>query len=181
MDYQLVVVRGRSATQTIRLANGVTTVGRQEGCQLRISSSQVSRRHCQLLEQQGALLVKDLGSSNGTFVNGRRISDAHVLQSGDELSIGQVRFRIERLSPSASSKPSDTAVAHAIADEDVPMTVMGEDVEDDGLSETRGGETATTAPRPAHARTGPEPEPTREIDEEEVAGFLLELDVDDDE
>jgi pSer/pThr/pTyr-binding forkhead associated (FHA) protein len=180
MDYQLVVVRGRSATQTIRLANGVTTVGRQEGCQLRISSSQVSRRHCQLLEQQGALLVKDLGSSNGTFVNGRRISDAQVLQPGDELSIGQVRFRIERLSPSSSSKPSDTAVAQAITDDDVPMTVMAEDADDD-LAETRGGETATTAPRPVHARTGPEPEPTREIDEEEVAGFLLELDVDEDE
>ncbi|HWE35623.1 MAG TPA: FHA domain-containing protein [Isosphaeraceae bacterium] len=181
MDYQLVVVRGRSATQTIHLANGVTTVGRQEGCQLRISSSQVSRRHCQLLEQQGALVVKDLGSSNGTFVNGRRISDAQVLQAGDEISIGQVRFRIEYRNPSDSSKPSDTAVAQAVADEDVPMTVLAEEGPDDEFAVTRGGEPATTAPRPAHARTGPEPEPTREVDEEEVAGFLLELDVDEDE
>lgn len=176
MDFQLVVIRGRSATQTIRLTNGVTTVGRQEGCQLRISSSQVSRRHCQIFEQQGALLVKDLGSANGTFVNGRRISDAQVLQPGDELSIGQVRFRIEQLNPSTSSKPSDTAVSQALEEDEVPMTVMAEEGSQDDMAVTR-GDAATAAPRPAPAKAA-EPAPTREIDEEDVAGFLLDLDVD---
>ena len=73
MDFQLVVVKGRSHSGALKLADGVTTVGRQDDCELRIKSSQVSRRHCQLFEKKGLLLVKDLGSSNGVFVNGKRI------------------------------------------------------------------------------------------------------------
>jgi predicted component of type VI protein secretion system len=117
MDFQLQVVRGRSATSTLKLADGVTTVGRRDDCQLRIRSSQVSRRHCQLFEKKGLLLVKDLGSSNGTFVNGERIEDQRVLSPGDELTVGQIKLRVQKVAAAAAaqpaapaSKPGDTAV-----------------------------------------------------------------------
>ena len=121
MDFQLVVLRGRSAKQSVRLLDGVTTVGRQDDCQLRIASAQVSRKHCQLFEHKGHLLVKDLGSSNGTFVNGKKVAQQRVLESGDELSIGPVKFRVEKrpqssinaISPQPPRTAGDTNVAPA--------------------------------------------------------------------
>jgi len=125
MDFQLVVIRGRSATTAVKLAEGVTTAGRQEDCQLRIKSSQVSRKHCQLFEKSGMLLVKDLGSSNGTIVNGTKIEAQQVLEPGDELGIGPIVFRVEKIGQPAPSKPaaapkaktaSDTAIVEGITE-----------------------------------------------------------------
>src|SRR6266404_1455174 len=101
MDFQLMIVRGRGATDTINLGDGVTTVGRHDDCQLRIKSSQVSRKHCELYEKKGLLLVKDLGSSNGTLVNGKRIKGQRVLEPGDELTIGPVQFRVAKVGATA--------------------------------------------------------------------------------
>src|SRR4051794_30648789 len=97
MDFQLLVVRGRSATDALRLTNGVTTLGRHNDCQIRIKSSQVSRRHCELVEKKGTLLVKDLGSSNGTYVNGKRVRGEQALKPGDELTLGQVKLRVAKV------------------------------------------------------------------------------------
>ena len=97
MDFQLVVLRGRSATTALKLGEGVTTAGRHDDCQLRIKSSEVSRRHCQFFEKNGMLLVKDLGSSNGTMLNGKKIEGQRVLEPGDELSIGPVKLRVEKV------------------------------------------------------------------------------------
>src|SRR3954468_16329670 len=121
MDYQLVIVRGRGATETIKLGDGVTTVGRQDECQLRIKSSQVSRKHCELFEKKGMLLVKDLGSANGTYVNGKRVEGQLILEPGDELSIGGIKLRVAKVGqappvkavPVAASAPGDTAVVDA--------------------------------------------------------------------
>lgn len=124
MDYQLVVVRGRSAAQALQLVDGVTTVGRHDECQLRIKSSQVSRKHCELFEKKGLLLVKDLGSANGTFVNGEKVDGQRVLEAGDELTIGNVKLRVEKktgelssaASPLPAAKPNDTAIGAPAAD-----------------------------------------------------------------
>jgi predicted component of type VI protein secretion system len=132
MDYQLVIVRGRSAAQALQLADGVTTVGRHDDCQLRIKSSQVSRKHCELFEKKGLLLVKDLGSANGTYVNGEKVDGQRVLESGDELTIGGVKLRVERKGDSAAAtatKPSDTAVTAAVADAETVPTAAGADDE----------------------------------------------------
>ena len=51
----------------------------------------VSRRHCQLSYVDGVLKVRDLGSLNGTYVNGKRIEEA-VVQAGDEIRLGTLRF-----------------------------------------------------------------------------------------
>src|SRR3954453_12170968 len=124
MDFQLVVLRGRSATTALKLGDGVTTAGRHDECQIRLKSSEVSRRHWQFFEKNGMLLVKDLGSSNGTFLNGKKIEGQRVLEPGDELSIGPVKLRAEKVGqPVASkapvgaggSKPGDTAVPTKIS------------------------------------------------------------------
>jgi len=122
MEYQLVVIRGRSASTALKLQEGVTTAGRQEGCGLRIKSSQVSRKHCELFEKHGLLLVKDLGSSNGTYVNGEKVNGQRVMEPGDELGIGPIGFRVEKIGQPippkpapAERKPGDTAIAEAVA------------------------------------------------------------------
>lgn len=120
MDHQLVVLRGRSVSSAIKLADGMTTAGRHEECQLRIKSSQVSRKHCQFFEKNGMLLVKDLGSSNGTYVNSEKIDGQRVLEPGDEVGIGPITFRVEKIgampAPAApAQKPGDTAITKGIA------------------------------------------------------------------
>ena len=133
MAYQLVVLKGRSDANTIRLAEGATTIGRQDGCELTVRSSQVSRKHCQVFEKKGLLLVKDLGSSNGTFVNNEKVADQRVLEPGDLLTVGPISFRVEQagapapatVTPAdvggsaATAKPTDTAVAEAV--EAIPL------------------------------------------------------------
>src|SRR5205085_11230702 len=97
MGFQLVVVQGRSASQTLKVGSGVMTIGRQQDCQLRIASSQVSGKHCQIFEKKGLLLVSDLGSSNGTIVTGKKIAEQRVLEPGDEFTVDSGKFRIEQL------------------------------------------------------------------------------------
>jgi predicted component of type VI protein secretion system len=124
MEYQLLVVRGRSASDVLKLVDGVTTVGRHDDCQIRIKSSQVSRRHCEFFEKKGLLLVKDLGSANGTLVNGKKVDGQQVLEPGDELTIGGITLRVAKVgqtppakaaapAPAAAKSPSDTAVVAA--------------------------------------------------------------------
>src|SRR4051794_19642815 len=122
MEFEIVVVQGRSASSTIKLSDGVTTIGRHNECQLRIKSSQVSRKHCEVFEKKGLLLVKDLGSSNGTLVNGKKVQGQRVLEPGDELTIGPVLLRVAKVgaaAPAAAAKaassPGDTAVTAAAA------------------------------------------------------------------
>ncbi|MFH1023440.1 MAG: FHA domain-containing protein [Planctomycetota bacterium] len=80
--------------------------GRVKSCHLVIESGKVSRRHCQCVIQAGAVTIKDLGSKNGTFVNGVRITEK-ILEDGDEVSLGlgvTFRFDAER-----STAPSPVA------------------------------------------------------------------------
>lgn len=69
-------------------------LGRRTDCQLRIPTRDVSRQHCELVQEKGALEVRDLGSSNGTFVNGKRIAQA-ALKPGDNLRVGPVTFVVQ--------------------------------------------------------------------------------------
>jgi predicted component of type VI protein secretion system len=128
MPFQLVVVQGgRSATPAVKLGAGATTVGRQEDCQFRIASSMVSRKHCQIFEQEGQLFVKDLGSSNGTVVNGKKVVDQLALSAGDRLTIGPVTFRVELLgagAPATGAKAGDSGVPVALAIDDDEVIAM---------------------------------------------------------
>jgi pSer/pThr/pTyr-binding forkhead associated (FHA) protein len=83
----------------IPLDRAMVVVGRDRRCDVRIDSCRVSRRHCCLVSGGGAVLVRDLGSTNGTRINGRRV-EAGVLHPGDELSIARCRYHLEDLSGS---------------------------------------------------------------------------------
>jgi pSer/pThr/pTyr-binding forkhead associated (FHA) protein len=81
---------------TFRLPPGsVKTMGRSTGAEFIVEAALVSRLHCQLTATADSLQVKDLGSTNGTFVNGKRVSAAE-LKEGDKLSIGRVDLIVSR-------------------------------------------------------------------------------------
>src|SRR5271166_1986138 len=103
MNYALQVVQGRSEANTLRLMDGVNSIGRHDDCLIRIKSSQVSRRHCEVFEVADKLTIRDLGSSNGTFVNGKKVSGQQVLKHGDELTVGAVTLRVAKLGQPATA------------------------------------------------------------------------------
>ena len=194
MNYVLQVVRGRSATTTLRLGDGVTSLGRHDDCIIRIKSSQVSRRHCELLEVDGRLTVRDLGSSNGTFVNGKRVLGQQVLKVGDELTVGTVTLRVATLGqPVAAShpqaaKPGDTAVVEALPvedddefeiefDEDAPTAQAIEAIP---LADTDAAPAAASPPKAAApaAEKAPAKPAGNKGEDEAVAQFLLDLNLD---
>ena len=81
---------------TFRLPDGsVKTIGRSPGAEFRLEQPLISRLHCQLSADPDAIHVKDLESTNGTFVNGSRIRTAQI-REGDRLRVGRVEFTISR-------------------------------------------------------------------------------------
>jgi serine/threonine protein kinase len=93
-----VVLVAEQTGQRIRLTRQVTLVGRGEACKIRLLSLAVSKRHCRLLLHEGRVFVEDLGSVNGTCVNGQPVERSE-LRAGDRLSIGGHNFRV------AASRP----------------------------------------------------------------------------
>jgi DNA-binding winged helix-turn-helix (wHTH) protein len=87
--------------QSLRLSDGEHLAGRDDTCALVIDAGTVSRRHARITVVSGTAMVEDLESTNGTHVNGSRISGPTRLSPGDELSLGSEVLRLRR--PSASA------------------------------------------------------------------------------
>jgi pSer/pThr/pTyr-binding forkhead associated (FHA) protein len=116
MDVRLVIEQGKSRKQTLRLTKDEAVIGRESGCDFRIPSSQVSRRHCRLRVKHGYVLVEDLNSSNGTQLNGEAVEGVQVVRPGDRLVVGPVTFLVEyQLTPEAIDRllrGEDSSVAY---------------------------------------------------------------------
>ena len=77
----------------IDINKDMIVVGRKEDCDLRLEHKSVSKMHCVLVKTDGLLLLRDLGSTNGTRVNGTRVRRAALLPN-DQLSIAHYKFRV---------------------------------------------------------------------------------------
>ena len=64
------------------------TVGRAAGCHITVDDTYVSQNHSRVFRQNGRLMVEDLGSTNGTYLNGTKVSGSMVMQRGDRLKVG---------------------------------------------------------------------------------------------
>jgi DNA-binding winged helix-turn-helix (wHTH) protein len=82
------------AAQSVPLPEGEHLIGRGEDCRIRSDSTKVSRHHARVRVTSERLLVEDLGSRNGTWVNGRRLAGAAELTAGDSVRVGPevIRF-----------------------------------------------------------------------------------------
>ena len=85
--------RGAGLPPANELTAGSLLLGRSSACQLVFADDTVSRRHAELRLREGSWILRDLGSSNGTWVNGRRVMEAEVAP-GDEVVLGACRFRL---------------------------------------------------------------------------------------
>ena len=91
MEVKLIRFRKNGQQKAFALPSAVTVIGRRRNCDLRIPVSSVSKKHCQINCDDGALKIRDLGSKNGTLLNGVRINEA-VIQPGDWVQIGPIGF-----------------------------------------------------------------------------------------
>jgi pSer/pThr/pTyr-binding forkhead associated (FHA) protein len=91
MPTRLVACRGRS---NILIDRTLVVVGRHPHCDSRLVSPRVSRWHCCLTAVADDVCVRDLGSTNGTWINGQRITSGRI-RRGDVLSIAHIRYRIQ--------------------------------------------------------------------------------------
>lgn len=94
MQVVLKVVGGKNDGREIAIAVPRFIIGRGDTAHLRPASDLVSREHCELVVGDGKVLISDLKSRNGTFVNGKPLTETHIAKSGDSLRIGRLQFEV---------------------------------------------------------------------------------------
>ena len=99
------------------LTDKSTVVGRRQDCALRIPTGDVSRQHCEIAVGDDQVIVRDLGSSNGTYVNGKRVAESK-LNAGDRLEVGPVVFVVQIDGKPREIKPADVVPSRETAGEE---------------------------------------------------------------
>lgn len=105
----IVTLGPQDAGKVYRLDAGECLLGRRLDCHICIPDQRISRRHARIRREGDGYALEDLGSCNGTFVNGRRIQGSSKLRHGDEVEIGASRFRID-LSEDMVAQAESTSV-----------------------------------------------------------------------
>jgi len=125
MDVNLVLFKKNDSHKTFSLPSNVTVIGRRHDCDLWVPLASVSKRHCQLNCSDGVLRIRDLGSRNGTFLNGKAVDEA-VIKAGDSIKVGPLVFVLQidgqpetivQAGSVARSLPRQDAVTKDAADE----------------------------------------------------------------
>lgn len=122
--------------RVFKLSRDATVIGRREDCDLRIPLGEISRKHCRIVRSDDGFLVEDMGSSNGTYVNGKRVQSLD-LEAGDTVQIGPVVFVLQ-----IAGEPAADAIApittgqvrerspDAMSDESDAVTSSPEEIEE---------------------------------------------------
>jgi pSer/pThr/pTyr-binding forkhead associated (FHA) protein len=117
---KLLILTGKHQGKRLTLPDRDVIVGRSEECNITLKTEEVSRQHCCLNVADGQISIRDLGSRNGTLVNGQAIHGDVVLNDGDELQIGPMRFKVQTEPTEvtkAVSKPAAQASGQAGEDD----------------------------------------------------------------
>ncbi len=99
---ELIIRSGNLSGRKLVLPEEEIVIGRDDDCKIRLTSADVSRRHCRILPTNKGMIVRDLESRNGTFVNEEPVVEALLLKAGDQLRIGPMIFEVplvEEVSP----------------------------------------------------------------------------------
>jgi predicted component of type VI protein secretion system len=143
MSATLITFGRKGARKEFPLSVAKTIIGRREDADIRIPLAEVSRAHCELVVRGEKVVLKDLDSSNGTFVNDRQVTDT-TLKAGDRLRIGPVVFILQIdgqpadiRPPQAPAPPKPTAPAAAATEVARPSAKAGSesDLDIDQLEE----------------------------------------------
>jgi hypothetical protein len=107
-QFQFVMRSGPTPGATFALEGDQLTIGRDSASAVAINDAEISRKHARLTFQGGKYVIEDLGSTNGTFVNGQRLVSAVVLKSGDVVSFGE---QIVLMYEALASDPGATMIS----------------------------------------------------------------------
>ena len=144
MEVKLVVVAGATAQANEFALRLPTVVGRSRTADLPLANPLVSRKHCEIFEADGQLMVRDLGSLNGTFIGKTRIEEPSAMPPGSLLTIGAITFRAEYAGANGVAKPATGSPAPAKAKVQIDSDIATVDVDDleplESLAEATGGE-----------------------------------------
>jgi predicted component of type VI protein secretion system len=158
MATKLVIASGKSAGKAIALKNDKLLIGRAEECDIRPLSDEVSRRHCLVRVEPDVVWVEDLGSRNGTFVNGVRITEKTKVFDGDLVKVGGLQLKVSGGSVGQAVAPSAAAPVSWNDEEEVSRWLMAESGQPSGMHDTT--QTAAAVPVEAAAPSTAEDSPT---------------------
>ena len=171
MQAVLVMFRSDGERRSFSMARDMTVIGRREDCDLRIPLGEVSRKHCRIVRDGDSLKLEDLGSSNGTFLNGQRVQEA-LLTPGDTIQVGPVVFVLQ-----VDGQPGDDELRPVAMESAAAAGVLGDDdaqtLEADTLDALAEDEDAAPAGAGAarHSNGGGEVEELTPVGDNEDAAF----------
>ena len=145
MQVVLVMFRADGERKSFSITRDVTVMGRREDCDFRIPLGDISRKHCRIIKEDNTLKIEDLGSSNGTYVNGKRIHESEV-QPGDTIQIGPCVFVAQVDGEPADEElhpyqPGEHKAKHQEDAEEIAV------LDDDGESQHHDAETVESTPK----------------------------------
>src|SRR5258708_1640950 len=113
MTLKLLVVQGRPLGKSLLFPCGDYYIGRGPECHVRPDSEWVTRQHCLLRVTPAGVFVRDLGSRNGTLINGALVDKERQLVHGDQVQIGPLVFEVQ-LEPQAGNTPPSLSATDAV-------------------------------------------------------------------
>lgn len=118
-QFQLTMRSGPNPGTVYALDGDQLHIGRESSNEIAVNDAEVSRRHARLTFQGGKYVLEDMGSTNGTFVNGQRLTGPRVLKSGEVISLGeQIVFVYEAV----ASDPGATVISPRSVPEARPVS-----------------------------------------------------------
>lgn len=114
MQVKLKILKGSRKDKLLPVQGTKLLIGRGNECDLRPRTELISRKHCLITMTDSQVMIRDLGSKNGTFVNGERIEVEHGLQNGDRLGIGPMEFELQIDSQASAKRPEVQGMSDVI-------------------------------------------------------------------
>lgn len=112
---RLVILSEAQMGRSYELKAGTTTIGRVEDNAFQIPEASVSSHHCEVELRATDLLIRDLNSTNGTFINGQQVTAEAIVKPGQTLRLGQIELRFELTATPGAAKEAPTTAAPATA------------------------------------------------------------------
>ncbi len=171
MRVQLIVVQGKPEGKVIPLAGPVFKIGRSEMCHLRPNSEQVSREHAEFLITPDKVTIRDLGSRNGTLVNGKALTEPVTLKDRDLVQIGPLTFAVSiqdaPMATKVAAKPRKPASPDEVALDEIESWLIADNANPtpDRPSGIYGGETITITTEGNKPPAAPASTPTVESED----------------
>jgi len=142
---ELHVIAGKHTGQVIPLNRKKFLIGREQDCQLRPNSELVSRHHCIFSVDDYSVRLRDLGSTNGTRVNGERILKEVVLSAGDNIVVGSLEFTLKLNEVAESDVVADSGAGTA-ANQETVIASGSERLSEVGIQQPTATQPAAPAP-----------------------------------